>query len=116
MAAGVRQLLDSTVAVASTGEAGPQSGSGQPVGTVHIAVSGPQGERTGALHLNGDRATIQAASTVAALELLAEVLGETLAVGLPDSSRVSEADRPVPVVGADGPRLTDAARRADPNG
>ncbi|MGB7980132.1 MAG: CinA family protein [Candidatus Nanopelagicales bacterium] len=82
MAAGVRDLLGATMGVATTGEAGPQSGSGQPVGTVHIAVAGSAGPRSVALHLDGDRAAIQTGSTRAALALLAEVLGDPV----PDSS------------------------------
>ncbi len=79
MAAGIRRLMGASFAVATTGEAGPLSGSGQQVGTVHVAVSGPTGSRNVGLHLEGDRAAIQAGSTRAALGLLAEVLGDRVA-------------------------------------
>jgi nicotinamide-nucleotide amidase len=60
--------------VATTGEAGPESASGQPVGTVHVAVVGPGVDRVRALRLAGDRAAVRAASVTAALELLADAL------------------------------------------
>lgn len=74
MAAGARARLGATWAVATTGEAGPESASGQPVGTVHVAVVGPGVDRLRALQLAGDRAAVRAASVTAALELLADAL------------------------------------------
>ena len=41
MARGVRRRLDATWGVATTGVAGPDSQEGQPVGTVWVAVAGP---------------------------------------------------------------------------
>ncbi len=76
MAAGVRLLLGGTLGVASTGEAGPESSSGQPVGTVHLAVSGPRGTRALHVELPGDRSAIQSAATQAALDLLWDALSE----------------------------------------
>ena len=73
MAAGVRERLRATYGVATTGEAGPDSGSGAPIGTVHIAVCGPAGAGTRSLHLTGGRDAIRAGAVAAALELLAEV-------------------------------------------
>ena len=75
MACGVRTRLGATHGVATTGEAGPESASGQPVGTVHVAVCGPEGTRSRALHLGGDRAAVRRGAVVAAVDLLAEVLG-----------------------------------------
>ncbi len=44
MAVGVRRLMGATVGAATTGVAGPDPADGQPVGTVHIAVSIGPGE------------------------------------------------------------------------
>jgi nicotinamide-nucleotide amidase len=43
MAAGARRVTGADFALATTGEAGPASGSGQPVGTVFIALADPAG-------------------------------------------------------------------------
>lgn len=75
MAHGARVSLGATYAMATTGEAGPESASGQPVGTVHVAVSGPSATTTRQLDLRGGREEIQSASVAAALRLLAKVLG-----------------------------------------
>jgi nicotinamide-nucleotide amidase len=71
MAQGVRARLGATVGVGTTGEAGPDSASGAPVGTVHVAAVGPAGVVTRSLHLSGDRAAIRAAAVGAALAVLA---------------------------------------------
>jgi nicotinamide-nucleotide amidase len=75
MARGARERLGATHGVATTGEAGPDSASGQPVGTVHVAVCGPGGTTSRSLHLGGDRAAVRQGAVAAAIELLAEVLG-----------------------------------------
>ncbi len=75
LAQGVRTLLGAQVGVATTGEAGPESGSGQPVGTVHLAVCGSWGQRGARVHLEGGRAEVQDGAARAALELLLDVLG-----------------------------------------
>jgi len=60
MARGVRLLTGATYGVSTTGVAGPEPQEGKPVGSVFIAVAGPDGsEAVLALELNGDRATIQ---------------------------------------------------------
>jgi nicotinamide-nucleotide amidase len=74
MAVGARHLLGATYAVATTGEAGPGSASGQPVGTVLMAVAGPDGVRHSALVAGGDRWAVREAATEAALALLEESL------------------------------------------
>ena len=43
LAAGARERLGATYGVGATGVAGPDEQEGQPVGTVHLAVSGPGG-------------------------------------------------------------------------
>ncbi|MFE7779124.1 CinA family protein [Streptomyces sp. NPDC057445] len=77
MAAGVRTRLDSGWGIATTGVAGPETQDGQPVGTVFVAVAGPDGARkVASLRLNGDRAEIRRGSVRSVLELLAgELLG-----------------------------------------
>jgi PncC family amidohydrolase len=60
MALGVRRLTGATYGVSTTGVAGPEQQEGKPVGSVFIAVAGPDGsEAVLALELNGDRAAIQ---------------------------------------------------------
>lgn len=77
MAVGVRQALGADWGVATTGVAGPDPQDGKPVGTVYVAVSGPDGLRkvTG-LRLNGDRADIRRESVRSVLELLSGELGD----------------------------------------
>ncbi|THA59873.1 nicotinamide-nucleotide amidohydrolase family protein [Streptomyces sp. A0958] len=77
MAAGVRRVLGADWGVATTGVAGPEPQDGQPVGTVFVAVSGPQGNgKVAALRLNGDRADIRKESVRSALDLLSGELHE----------------------------------------
>jgi nicotinamide-nucleotide amidase len=75
MALGVRDLLGSTYGVSTTGEAGPDSASGRPVGTVHLAVVGPQGTSSRELAMAGGRAEIQEGAVAGALRMLAEQCG-----------------------------------------
>lgn len=79
MADGARRALGhegvpTDVGVATTGIAGPVSPDGQPVGTVHIAVSTPLGSRAESLLLTGDRHTIRTEATARALRLILEAL------------------------------------------
>jgi nicotinamide-nucleotide amidase len=74
MAEGVRERLGADWGVSTTGVAGPDPQDGQPVGTVFVAVAGPEGSRVRGLRLTGNRAGIRTASVTAALELLAEAL------------------------------------------
>jgi nicotinamide-nucleotide amidase len=62
------------VGVATTGIAGPGSPDGQPVGTVHVAVSTPLGTRVESLLLSGDREQIRAETVQLALRLAREAL------------------------------------------
>lgn len=75
MATGVARLCVATFGLAVTGVAGPDSQDGKPVGTVHIALSGPNG------HIwhhdlagGGSREQIRARTVDEALDLLARVL------------------------------------------
>jgi nicotinamide-nucleotide amidase len=75
MAEGVRRLMGAVYGVATTGVAGPDPQDGRPVGTVHVAVAGPEGSTVGSPVLSGERATIRREAVRAALELLGERLG-----------------------------------------
>jgi nicotinamide-nucleotide amidase len=74
MAQAACRLLGADWGVATTGVAGPDPVEAKPVGTVHVAVAGPSGAPTQALHAPGDRAQVRAAAVAAALRLLHESL------------------------------------------
>lgn len=74
LAAGARDRLTATYGVGVTGVAGPDPQEGQPVGTVYVAVAGPDGGEVRSLILDGDRAAIRAAAVEAALDVLLSVL------------------------------------------
>jgi nicotinamide-nucleotide amidase len=74
MAAGVRERLGATYGLALTGVAGPQEQEGQPPGTVHLAVAGPDGVQARSLRLPGDRARVRLLAVNAALDLLRRAL------------------------------------------
>ncbi|MFC5909117.1 CinA family protein [Streptacidiphilus monticola] len=76
MADGVRRLMHADWGVSTTGVAGPEPQDGQPVGTVFVAVAGPDGQSSSRLRLSGDRATIRRMAVTAALELLNDRLNE----------------------------------------
>ena len=75
MAVGVRQLLRSTVALATTGVAGPESQDGKPPGTVYVALATPRRTRVSATHVAGTRQQVRFAAVRHALDLLADELG-----------------------------------------
>jgi nicotinamide-nucleotide amidase len=77
MATGACRLLGASYSVATTGEAGPESASGQPVGTVLVAVAGPDGIRHAAMAAVGDRWAVRKAATEAALAMLEQSLGRS---------------------------------------
>jgi nicotinamide-nucleotide amidase len=71
MAAGARQVLGADWGAATTGVAGPEPQDGRPVGTVYVAVAGPEsGGKVTTLRLNGSRADIRKESVRSVLELL----------------------------------------------
>jgi nicotinamide-nucleotide amidase len=71
MAEGVRLRAGTTWGVGITGIAGPSGGTpDKPVGTVHVALSSPDGTRHRALRFPGDRERVQSLTVAAALELL----------------------------------------------
>lgn len=81
MAAGAAKILDATWGLATTGVAGPAPSEGQPVGTVHVAVTGPSGTTTRELALQGDRRLVREQTVDAVLSLLVGRLGESTAAG-----------------------------------
>jgi nicotinamide-nucleotide amidase len=74
MARGVAVRLDATFGLATTGVAGPDPQDGQPVGTVHIAVSGSRGVTQRTCTFTGDRDSIRRQSVLGALLLLKGLL------------------------------------------
>jgi nicotinamide-nucleotide amidase len=71
MAEGARQRTGSDYGVSITGEAGPESASGAPVGTVIIAVAAPdRPTESRRLQLPGDRARVRTFAAQAALDFL----------------------------------------------
>jgi PncC family amidohydrolase len=74
MAERVRALLGTDWGVSTTGVAGPTEQEGKPVGTVFVAVAGPDGVRHRQLDLDGDRAEIRQRTCVSAAKLVLEAL------------------------------------------
>jgi nicotinamide-nucleotide amidase len=72
MALGAQKLLGTTVAIASTGIAGPSGATPEkPVGLVYVALAGPDGDAlVRRLTLMGNRDDVRRRSTVAALNVL----------------------------------------------
>jgi nicotinamide-nucleotide amidase len=70
LAAGVRARLGTTYGVATTGVAGPDPQDGNPPGTVHVAVAGPDRTLVRSPRLAGDRDRIRRLTVVHALDLL----------------------------------------------
>jgi PncC family amidohydrolase len=76
MAEGTRLRLGATWGIGTTGNAGPDSSEGKPVGEVHIAVAGPGTSSVRELMLSGDRDAIRRTTASAALSLLLATLEE----------------------------------------
>ena len=70
LAVGARERLGATYGIGVTGVAGPTEQEGQPVGTVHLAVSGPGGAVVRSLRIPGDRERVRLLTVIAALDLL----------------------------------------------
>jgi nicotinamide-nucleotide amidase len=78
MAKGCAARLGADVVVSVTGVAGPDGGTPEkPVGLVCLHAVSPDGSRTLRLELPGDRATIRARATVAALHLVRRLLAQS---------------------------------------
>lgn len=79
MAHGAREALavggvPAAVGMSTTGIAGPTSPDGQPVGTVHVAVVTPDGERTSSSVFAGGREEVRLASVREVLILARDVV------------------------------------------
>ncbi|GAB2615579.1 CinA family protein [Streptomyces capparidis] len=74
MARGVRRILGADYGIATTGVAGPEPQDGKAVGTVYVAVAGPDGSAAVSPAVSGDRAGIRAGTVEAVLGLLRETL------------------------------------------
>jgi nicotinamide-nucleotide amidase len=70
LARGVRARLRATVGLGVTGVAGPDAQDGVAVGTVFLAVSGPEGETLAERQFHGGRAEIREQAVAVALRLL----------------------------------------------
>jgi nicotinamide-nucleotide amidase len=78
LASGVRERLDATYGLATTGVAGPDPQAGIAAGTVYVAAAGPRGVQVRKLQLTGDRLGIRRDSVQAVLELGASLVAEDL--------------------------------------
>ena len=78
LAAGVRERLEATYGLATTGVAGPDPQAGIEAGTVYVAAAGPGSVQVRKLQLTGDRAAVRRASVLAVLELGAILVAEEL--------------------------------------
>lgn len=75
LAEGARDRLRATWGLGLTGVAGPDRQDGQPVGSLHIGLAGPEGSLVArSVTLTGDRAAIRAAAVEAALTVLYRTL------------------------------------------
>ncbi len=71
MANGVRELTGSTIAVATTGIAGPDGGTpAKPVGTVYIAIARKEGCQVYSFRFSGGRKEVRESTADKALDLL----------------------------------------------
>ncbi|WP_334170674.1 CinA family protein [Sinomonas sp.] len=70
MAQGARAACGADYGVSTTGVAGPDALDGKPVGTVFVAVAGPDRTAVRECHFSGSRGEIRQAARDAALELL----------------------------------------------
>jgi nicotinamide-nucleotide amidase len=75
MAEGVRKAASAEWGIAISGVAGPDGGTAEkPVGTVHIAVVGPQARETRKLVWPGEREQVRLIAAFSALHLLYKLL------------------------------------------
>ena len=74
LAEGARARLGAEWGLATTGVAGPDEQEGKPVGTVHVAVAGPDGTQVRTVRLPGDRDRVRALAVTTALDQLRRAL------------------------------------------
>jgi nicotinamide-nucleotide amidase len=78
LASGVRERLEATYGLATTGVAGPDPQAGVQAGTVYVAAAGPGSVQVRKLQLAGDRADVRRGSVLAVLELGLALVTEEL--------------------------------------
>ncbi|MBV9593253.1 MAG: CinA family protein [Actinobacteria bacterium] len=78
LARGVRQRLGATFGLGVTGVAGPDPQGGQPVGTVFVAVAGPEESTVAERAFTGDRDEIREAAVEGAVALLNRECGRLI--------------------------------------
>lgn len=84
MAGGVRRITGSDLAISITGIAGPTGGTDdKPVGTTFIGLSGLGAERVERFHWQGDRTENRANSVRAALQMLVQLIEDSLSTVSP---------------------------------
>jgi len=117
MAGAARQRFGATYGVATTGVAGPTEQEGKPVGTVYVALVGPDGEGRAwvrNLSLRGDRGRIRRSTVLVGLDLvrrrLAGMPPEAASFGA--SSVPSAPSAPSASRAPSAPRVRDAARES----
>jgi PncC family amidohydrolase len=74
MAVGVRDLVEATWAVSTTGVAGPDRQEGKPVGVVYVGVAGPSGATADELRIEGDRGQIRLGACQEAMRVLIQTV------------------------------------------
>ncbi len=70
LARGARDRTGASYGLGTTGVAGPLEQDGHPVGTVHVAVAGPDGEQVRTSRLPGDRQRVRLLAVALTLDLL----------------------------------------------
>jgi nicotinamide-nucleotide amidase len=70
MAEGARARSGAVYAVSTTGEAGPESSTGAPVGTVYVGIAGPDKSEARRFNLPGDRTRVRMFAAQGALDYL----------------------------------------------
>lgn len=70
MAHGVAKAMNATYGLSTTGEAGPDSATGAPVGTVYIGLAHPGGVEVEKREFHGDRLAVRQRAALAAIDML----------------------------------------------
>jgi len=70
MASNVRELFNSTIGLATTGNAGPTANEGKEIGLVYVAITGENFSEVKECHFKGSRSEIKAQAADTAFELL----------------------------------------------
>ena len=70
MATGVQKAMKATYGLSTTGEAGPDPATDNPVGTVYIGLAHPHGVNVEKKQFHGDRDAIRKRAALAALDIL----------------------------------------------